>query len=289
MSSLKIYNKPFELKDMKEIKESKVTQELKELVDEFTRENLATTAMGNLSQTNLTEILKYEFTLNPEKLWSYVRIVEICQIKPKMRVLDGGGGSSPLVFYLGKKGVEIFVLDLQKDLIENTKKIAKKKGWENIKAIQGDIAQIPFPENYFDVVYSISVLQNLPHKVKTKAVKEMARVLKPGGILGLVFDFGKSVKKREKYFSKKYDFFHLPLASAKEIEKYIILPSGLEILGNKELSEKIEVDKNFVRKTYLSNLKRKKNFLKILALPYLFFFSKYFSFTCYSLFLKKPK
>jgi len=289
MSSLKIYNKPFELKDMKEIKESKVAQELKELVDELTRENLVTTAMGNLSQTNLTEILKYEFTLNPEKLWSYVRIVEFCQIKPRMRVLDGGGGLSPLVFYLGKKGVEIFVLDLQKDLIENTKKVAKKKGWGNIKAIQGDIAQIPFPENYFDVVYSISVLQNLPHKVKIKAVKEMARVLKPGGILGLVFDFGKSVKKREKYFSKKYDFFHFPLANVKEIEKYIILPSGLEILGNKELSEKIEVDKNFIRKTYLSNLKRKKNFLKILALPYLFFFSKYFSFTCYSLFLKKPK
>ena len=289
MSSLKIYNKPFELKDMKEIKESKVAQELKELVDELTRENLVTTAMGNLSQTNLTEILKYEFTLNPEKLWSYVRIVEFCQIKPRMRVLDGGGGLSPLVFYLGKKGVEIFVLDLQKDLIENTKKVAKKKGWGNIKAIQGDIAQIPFPENYFDVVYSISVLQNLPHKIKTKAVKEMARVLKPGGILGLVFDFGKSVKKREKYFSKKYDFFHFPLANVKEIEKYIILPSGLEILGNKEFSEKIEVDKNFIRKTYLSNLKRKKNFFKILALPYLFFFSKYFSFTCYSLFLKKPK
>ena len=41
---------------------------------------------------------------------------------------------------------------------------------------------IPYPENYFDKIFSISVLEHIPYDGDTEALKQILRVLKPGGI-----------------------------------------------------------------------------------------------------------
>jgi len=45
------------------------------------------------------------------------------------------------------------------------------------------VHKLPFDDNSFDVVYTVTVLQELPDK--NRALKEMKRVLKPGGILAV--------------------------------------------------------------------------------------------------------
>jgi ubiquinone/menaquinone biosynthesis C-methylase UbiE len=48
---------------------------------------------------------------------------------------------------------------------------------------------LPFPDGRFDVVLSTVMLHHLPRKIRQESVREMRRVLKPGGRL-LVVEFG---------------------------------------------------------------------------------------------------
>ncbi|MEK7519656.1 MAG: class I SAM-dependent methyltransferase [Patescibacteria group bacterium] len=53
---------------------------------------------------------------------------------------------------------------------------------EKIKLISGDVnGALPLPDNHFDIVFSTAVLEHLENY--TLALKEMHRVLKPGGYL----------------------------------------------------------------------------------------------------------
>jgi|GEM_PF-2763795 len=280
-------NKSFEVKDMDYINSSPLASELKDLVDELTEKRLITTATGNLKQSNLNERIKYEYTLNPMRLWGYVRTIEVCDLKPEKKALDGGGASSPIIFYLGKKGIDITTLDIQGSLVENTKEIALKMGWGKIKSLKKDMTNTGFPDNYFDSIFSISVLQNLPQTAREKAVKEFARILKPGGIVGLIFDFGKSTGKKENYKYKNYESFHSPLSTIEEIKETIINPSGLDLYGNCDLTAKISRDKSYIRKTYFANLKERKNLRSFLAALRSLFYAPSFHYGYYSIFLKK--
>ncbi|MBM5804860.1 MAG: class I SAM-dependent methyltransferase [Candidatus Verstraetearchaeota archaeon] len=281
------YNKPFEPEDMRYVEESPNAQGLKETVDELTAKKLKTTAAGDLRYSNLNEKVKYQYTLHPMRLWEYTRIFEICNIQQGMRVLDGGGASSPIVFYCGKKRVDITTLDLQGSLIEDNKKVAKEMGWETITTIKRDMTETGFLDNYFDAVFSVSVFEHLPNEIKIKGIKEFARILRPGGIIGLTFDFGRSVKGRSTYDYNNYEQLHTPIRDVEEIYEFFIRPSGLKLYGNQDLTDKIAPDKEYIRKILRSDIMEGESLKKVLYSIYAYFNSPYFNYTVYSIFLKK--
>ena len=283
------YNKPFEPMDMDHVNRSHTARELKELVDELTEKKLITTASGNLKYSNLNEKIKYQNTLHPMRLWEYTRVFEICNLKQGMNVLDGGGASSPIVFYCGKKGIDITTLDLQESLIKNTKEVATKMEWNTITAIKRDMTKTGFSNNTFDAIFSISVFEHLPNEIKKEGIKEFARVLKPNGVIGLTFDFGKSVDAKSGYEYNDYDQFHTPIRNIDEIYEYFIKPSGLKLYGNEDLINKISPYKRFVRKGIIANFMEDKSLKKLISSVYLFLNSKYFHYTFYSIFLKKEQ
>ena len=283
------YNKPFEPKDMDYVNQSRTARELKELVDELTEKKLIATTSGNFKYSNLNEKIKYQYTLHPMRLWEYTRVIEICDLQQGMKVLDGGGASSPIVFYCGKKEIDITTLDLQESLIENTKEVATKMGWNTITAIKRDMTKTGFPDSTFDAIISISVLEHLPNKIKIKGIKEFARILKPNGIIGLTFDFGKSVNAKSDYEYNDYDQLHTPIRNIDEIYEYFIKPSGLKLYGNEDLMNKINPDKRFVRRDIIADFMEKKSVKKLISSIYLFLNSPYFHYTFYSIFLKKER
>jgi demethylmenaquinone methyltransferase/2-methoxy-6-polyprenyl-1,4-benzoquinol methylase len=69
-----------------------------------------------------------------------------------------------------------------------------------------DAEKLPFPEGHFDLVSVAFGLRNMTHK--DVALKEMCRVLKPGGKL-LVLEFSKVAKPLEKIYDW-YSFNVLP-------------------------------------------------------------------------------
>jgi len=102
------------------------------------------------------------------------------------RVLDSGCASGRFYEVLKDKNADFYGIDFSEKLID----IAKKQYPEG-KFQVANVLNAPFPENYFDKVYSISVLHNIPSKeLQLQYLKEMKRILKPGGFLVLrVWDF----------------------------------------------------------------------------------------------------
>jgi ubiquinone/menaquinone biosynthesis C-methylase UbiE len=111
------------------------------------------------------------------------------RLAPGMRVLDAGGTASLFSNYLASLGVETHSIDLNPELVEAGQRTADVMGW-NLHSYAMDIATLDFPDGHFDHAYSICVFEHLEAELRQRALREIARVLKPGGVLSLTFDYG---------------------------------------------------------------------------------------------------
>ena len=95
------------------------------------------------------------------------------------KVLEVGVGmGTDLASYAKNKSI-VSGIDLSPNAITFTKKQFESLGLEAEKLVIGDAENLPFEENYFDLVYSFGVLHHTPDI--EKAVEEILRVLKPDG------------------------------------------------------------------------------------------------------------
>lgn len=114
------------------------------------------------------------------------RVVEIIsglEIKEGERILDCGCGEGFYVMVIDSlfPKVKIVGFDYDRSILKKAKKWLQKR--RNITWILGDIYQIPFKDNYFDKIILSEVLEHLPDDLE--ALKEVKRVLKPGGTLAI--------------------------------------------------------------------------------------------------------
>jgi protein-L-isoaspartate(D-aspartate) O-methyltransferase len=93
-------------------------------------------------------------------------------IKPGDKILDIGCGKGFLLYEISLlvAGAEIYGIDRSGYAIDNAKEEIK----DRLKV--GNANQLPFPDNYFDFVYSITTLHNLHCYDLDKALREMQRV-----------------------------------------------------------------------------------------------------------------
>lgn len=117
------------------------------------------------------------------------KLIRRSRIKEGMKVLEVGCGSGAFTTFVaravGSEG-EVFALDIQPEMlkqIENKLKRSENNDIKNIMLIEGDAYNLPFNNDFFDLVYTITVLQEIPDK--NKALTEIKRVLKPEGILAV--------------------------------------------------------------------------------------------------------
>ena len=107
---------------------------------------------------------------------------QFADIKPGDHVLDLGSGAGNDCFVaraiVGDKG-KVTGIDFTEAMVEKAIINNKSLGYSNVEFIKGDIENMPLPDNSFDVVVSICVLNLVPDKAI--AFAEIMRVLKPGG------------------------------------------------------------------------------------------------------------
>ncbi len=99
-----------------------------------------------------------------------------------MRFLDAGCGDGALVCAAAARGAEATGIDPDPAMVAAAQARAADQG---IRAtfIDGRVERLPFPDSSFDVVGAITVLCFLPDA--SAGIREMARVLRPGGRLVL--------------------------------------------------------------------------------------------------------
>ncbi|MDQ3653510.1 MAG: methyltransferase domain-containing protein [Chloroflexota bacterium] len=107
-------------------------------------------------------------------------ILEWTDPGPGSRLLDCGCGYGFTLRMLAElTEVELVGLDGDPDRVAQTLRDLRR--FRNVSAVTGDAQNLPFDEATFDHVVCSEVLEHLPDDAR--AVREMARVLKPGGDL----------------------------------------------------------------------------------------------------------
>lgn len=89
-------------------------------------------------------------------------------------VLDAGAGTGRIIRDLKNYGAKVTALDVSEEML----KICRKK-FSDIETVVGDIENMPFADNTFDVVIATFVIVHL--KNTDKAFDEIYRILKDGG------------------------------------------------------------------------------------------------------------
>lgn len=90
-----------------------------------------------------------------------------------IKILDAGCGAGLLL-----KEMESFGTCYGIDISQKAVDFCKKRGVSNVQV--ADVAGIPYPDNTFDVVVALDVIEHL--EKDEEAIKEIYRVLKPQGI-----------------------------------------------------------------------------------------------------------
>jgi ubiquinone/menaquinone biosynthesis C-methylase UbiE len=108
--------------------------------------------------------------------WSKKRIIKIIDKHLTGKVLDAGCGSGFFSKYFVDKGCETIAMDNSKKALELTKELD-----ERIIVKEGDVFNIPFKDEYFDVIFSDGLLEHYPNP--EDILLEFRRVLKSTGKL----------------------------------------------------------------------------------------------------------
>lgn len=149
-------------------------------------------------------------------------------------ILDVGSRYSQIPLELASLGHSVYALDIEQYAFKH----------KNLTYVKEDIRETTFPDSFFDVVTIISTLEHVgmgetsyndkkERNGDVTAMNEIARILKPGGIVLLTVPFGKAkflpflrvydrarIKLITKYFSVAKEIFMLNDNENWEISTY---------------------------------------------------------------------
>ena len=161
--------------------------------------------------------------------------VMVANLREGQRVLDIAGGTGDLALAFSKKvGTtgQVVHTDINEAILRTGRDRLLDAG-VILPTVVCDAEKLPFPDGHFDVVSVAFGLRNMTHK--DAALREMARVLKPGGKL-LVLEFSQVAGPLRKAYDL-YSFKVLPrLGSlvAGDAESYRYLAESIRMHPNQQ-------------------------------------------------------
>lgn len=167
------------------------------------------------SVANRYNLMNDMMSVGLHRVWKRFAI-EASSAKRGDKVLDIAGGTGDLsalfLQKVGKSG-EVWLTDINNSMLSIGRDRLIDDGMPTPVA-QCDAEKLPFPDNYFNCVSVAFGLRNMTHK--DVALKEMLRVIRPGGTV-IVLEFSRVWK---------------PLASAYDAYSFKILPAMGKMIAN---------------------------------------------------------
>ncbi len=130
-------------------------------------------------------------------------------------VCDLGCGPGHVARYLRDRGVDIFGLDLSPGMLEKARKLNP-----HIEFRQGNMLALDVEDGAWAAIVAFYSIVHIPKADLPQALREMQRVLKPGGFLFLAFHLGDEVLHEENCWGHQVSL-DLVLFRRKEVERYL--------------------------------------------------------------------
>lgn len=157
----------------------------------------------------------------------------------------------PLTFAANWKSSSVKSIDILENEVSSVETAGRRLRLENLSCERMDVRSLKFPDNSFDLVTAISVLEHIaPEKGgEAPAIKEIQRVLSPGGVVVLTVPFSstyfaeymkgtvyerKADPGENQFFQRFYDL--------KTIMDNIVGPSTLKLVSLCYIEERIFVN-----------------------------------------------
>ena len=152
---------------------------------------------------------------------------------PSATVLGVGAGHECVLYHLANRSRLTVATDLYRgdfvgsisseadpEFLTNPAKFAPFRYYEDrLVGLPADGCRLPFRDASFDVVYSLSSIEHFGgHEAAAEAMRQMARVLRPGGIACVATELVLQGGPHPEYFT------------AEELQEWLIRPSGLVLV-----------------------------------------------------------
>jgi len=123
--------------------------------------------------------------LHPGGFQATLELARLCEIDESMKVLDVGCGSGSSSLFLTKKfGCRVLGVDLDEQLLRKAEETGQREEVQDKVFFRlADIHDLPFDDDVFDGAVAQAVLV---FTKKSHVLRELARVVRPGGFVGAV-------------------------------------------------------------------------------------------------------
>jgi len=101
-----------------------------------------------------------------------------------LRFLEMGCGAGPTLVWLAQKGINVSGVDIAVNALELARANLSRSGYADRigSIVESSVTKTPFEDASFDGIVESCVFQHLPKADRIAAFREVARLLKPGGI-----------------------------------------------------------------------------------------------------------
>lgn len=135
-------------------------------------------------------------TISPERISSYAEgfdmsedeIIAFLKKKNAKTVCDAGCGCGLYSLKLARFGFTVSGFDISENAALLTKNLLSENGYPGADFKRADVLSTGYPAESFDAVVSRDVIDHMPINQAVKAVRELLRIVKPGGRVILTLD-----------------------------------------------------------------------------------------------------
>ena len=121
-------------------------------------------------------------------------------LPPGARVLDVGSPKDLAVMLARHRGYEVVATDILSEAISLSRRYAHAQGMEGqapgrVHSEVQDGRALTYADSSFDAAYSVSVLEHIPDRGDVTAIRELIRVVRPGGVVVVTVPYDREYRE----------------------------------------------------------------------------------------------